>query len=502
MKRTPTAVLARALPALLLAASAFLGGSGAGAQSRAPRFEPGSCAFRLPQGQVAGRTVRCGFVVVPERRDRPDGRRLRLAVAVLKSPAARSLRDPIIYLNGGPGGRSQPVMDMMKGWFFEDFAGRRDVIVYDQRGIGASTPTLSCPDLEPQESGPLPPQEEAQRYVEDALACRDRLEARGVDLGAYGTAESAADVDDIRRALGYDTLNLYGSSYGTLLAQRVMRDLPRSVRSVVLDAVVAPEASFVVGLSANVSRSLRGVFTACAADARCAAEHPDLAGRFSRLAARLDAEPLSFRAGGETMSVTGSTLVEALALMLYATDAIPLVPRLVDDVERGDLLLLRALIGAGGEVSASVDTGVQLSVLCRDIVPRGRLEAVAAANLGALPAVRRAIAPSQEAFFGVCERWGTVPDSSSRRAVVSAIPTLILSGALDPVTPTSYARAVARGLSRATLVEFPGGGHGQVAPTASGECAVAIMAAFLAEPARRLDASCAARFPLKFGSVR
>ena len=198
--------------------------------SEIPRFEAADCPF----GSPANVTVHCGYLVVLEDRAQSGGATIRLAVAILKSDNPQPAGDPLIFLNGGPGAHA--LMDLPR--FVNNFRLllvdlNRDVIIFDQRGVGLSQPALECPELVPSliaraQGQALTLGEERAPY----LACRDRWLSEGVNLAAYTTAESAADVNDLWRTLGYRQVNLYGISYGTVLAETVMRDYPDGIRSV------------------------------------------------------------------------------------------------------------------------------------------------------------------------------------------------------------------------------------------------------------------------------
>src|SRR5207249_7703609 len=172
----------------------------------------------LPAGQVEGQTVACGYLVVPERHAQPDGRTIRLAVARFASRQRDPVADPLVYLAGGPGESVQRLIGMFTGALAAAFTADRDFIAFDQRGVGRSQPALDCPELAAQyledAARALGAREEGDHTVAAARRCRDRLAAQGVDLAAYTTAESAADVDALRAALGYRQVNLLGVSYG------------------------------------------------------------------------------------------------------------------------------------------------------------------------------------------------------------------------------------------------------------------------------------------------
>src|SRR5439155_13420646 len=178
--------------------------------------------------------------------------------------------DPIVYLDGGPGGQT---LRQAKRIFdnFASFAPDRDFVLFDQRGIGYSEPALDCPEHTQFLYDTLDQDDNSIRVVRDynasIRACHDRLVDQGIDLWAYTTAASAADVNDLRIALGYRTWNLLGASYGTRLGLAVMRSFPQGVRSVVLDSTIPPQLE--PGGGASFMRSLDVLFNRCTNDTSC-----------------------------------------------------------------------------------------------------------------------------------------------------------------------------------------------------------------------------------------
>ena len=245
-----------------------------------PRFIPAPCPFIPAADQAEGSTINCGFVAVPENRTRPHRRLIQLAVAIFKAPQAPT-RPPLLFLGGGPGSF---VLDdfgpRVSGSLARDLTAGRDFVMFDQRGVGFSEPALDCPELQDLkyraiESHPTRAQEDDDE-VEAAFACRDRLLGSGIELAAYNTAASAADVNDIRRALGYGQIDVWGLSYGTRLALAVERDFPEIVHSLVLDSALPPSVNQLVDRAANAERAFRVLFDGCAADVACASAYPDL----------------------------------------------------------------------------------------------------------------------------------------------------------------------------------------------------------------------------------
>jgi len=198
--------------------------------SYAPVFEPGECQFPIPEGV----TVDCGFVIVPENRYGDANDTIRLAVAVYRSRESSAADVPVIYLQGGPGQDAITFMNEDYSLLIEPVIQNRDFIVFDQRGIGFSQPNLDCPDLKTLYMQDLthqvPTSERTEKYTQTFSQCKEGLESQGVNVSAYNTLESAGDVRDIITALGYRQATLFGVSYGTRLAQAVMRPVEILVR--------------------------------------------------------------------------------------------------------------------------------------------------------------------------------------------------------------------------------------------------------------------------------
>jgi pimeloyl-ACP methyl ester carboxylesterase len=370
--------------------------------------------------------------------------------------------------------------------------------MFDQRGVGYSQPALNCPELSDLELRTLGThrtrEQETEDQVEAAFACRDRLLASGIDLSAYDTAASAADVNDVRIALEYGRLDVWGISYGTRLALAVERDFPEAVHSLVLDSALPPSINQVTDRAANAERAFRTLFDGCAADVACAAAYPNLETVFYGLVAEFNENPASFFAQdpdtGAVYNVllTGDRLVRTLNAALADPLLIPFVPLVAASLRAGDFTLIAqatSLLTFGGRGQS---TGMFYSVNCVDEVSRTSPEQVFAAQR----TVRREIveALNEDARFRICAGWGS--GQAPRRAgapVVSDVPTLILAGEYDPLTPATYAEIAARTLRNSSWFEFPGIGHAVVATS---PCGHAIMIDFLTAPTRTPEARCLA----------
>jgi pimeloyl-ACP methyl ester carboxylesterase len=469
-----------------------------------PFFEEAPCPFDLPNIVEEGRDVICGYVHVLEDHAAPNGPTIQLAIAIVKDDSAAHQDDPLIVLSGGPGQKTiQQAFDFAR--IIRPYARNRDVILFDQRGVGFSEPALDCPEYREALFATLDeadPVIAGETHVGSLLDCADRLVSEGHNLAAYTTAQSAADVDDIRRALGYEQVNLYGGSYGSLLAQAVMRDHPDNIRSVLIDSVVPIEKSLCVDTATNAANAILHLVDACAADASCNAAYPDLKDALFDAIDRLNADPLPIivtdpRTGDSYgMALTGDSIRDNLFTFLYDTSIIPILPQAIYDVYHEDYALMTQLSSARLARFDRLSTGMELSVLCTDDLI-GRTPADFVSQLESIPPqLAGRLDPEaavQFSFFGLCEEWPVEEaDPSIKDPLVSDIPTLVLAGEFDPITPPAYARLVASYLPNSYLFEFPGIGHGVVG---SGPCAQAIVRAFLDDPTTAPDAGCMADLP-------
>ena len=255
-----------------------------------PFFEPAPCAFPVP----AGYSPECGYLAVPQSRSLPDSPYIRLHVAIFRSLSASPAPDPVVHLAGGPGSSSLADARYLFNQGMDGILERRDFILLDQRGTGYSMPRLDCPERETLVPSLL--QDGFSQDIVDAFRrCRERLVSEGIDLTSYNSAASAADVNDLRQALGYAQVNLYGVSYGTRLALTLMRDYPGAVRSAVLDSTYPPQVNLYTALAPNAERAFNVLFDRCGADPACSRRYPDLRNTFYRLVDRLNTSPVAVR---------------------------------------------------------------------------------------------------------------------------------------------------------------------------------------------------------------
>lgn len=507
MRRTVSLIFVIA-SALTLAACSHASKQSAPTPTTAPpaaRFANASCTAPLPAGQTAA-NVRCGVLTVPENREVSDGRTIQLAVAILKSTSPTPDPDPMLYLSGGPG---QANLTGNMQWFSRNWAAplqaNRDLVFFDQRGTGLSRPLLTCPEVDTAFktalAANLTAEEESNGQVAVMRQCHDRLAREGVDFTAYSSKESAADVADLMQALGYDRYNIYGVSYGSRLALEVMRDHPQHVRSVVLDSTVLPQGSGPAAQAASFDRAINVMIAGCKANPACAKAYPTLEQTFFDLVNKANASPITVEpkdpATGEptTVVVNGDRILAGAFSAFYNTSLLPLLPFAANAIADGNTAILTtvaAQVATNGDVAQAMGE----AVTCNDVTMSLTPQEVATAIAGVRPAILAAhIGITDDADLksaqDLCRAFGiTQVGTQERQPVVSDVPTLVLAGEYDPITPPANGRTVADAFSHSFYFLFPGSGHGELFERS--DCALALAASFFNDPAKAPGAGCIA----------
>jgi pimeloyl-ACP methyl ester carboxylesterase len=393
--------------------------------------------------------ARCGQLEVYENRAARSGRKIALRIVVLPSLLQPPLADPVFLLAGGPG---QSIVQAARQLAFTSRLRRkRDVVLVDQRGTGGSN-ALSC-DLGDRTDLPL---FDDQMRPDRLRECLAHLPG---DPRFYTTDAAMADLDDVRDALGDARINLWGGSYGTRAALVYMKMFPTRVRAVVLDAVAPYENRLPLYMARDAERALRMLEGDCAKTPDCAAAFPDLPQRLASLVARLEAAPATIRlrhpiTGQEVDArITAETFLALIRLSLYSSDLAAMIPFVVTRGEAGDFGPFAAMAeqGTSKELTKVTSIGLFFSVVCAEDVPFIRPDE--------LPRSGWFAAQSQR-MVDTCSFWphGEIP-RDLREPVVSDVPTLLLVGALDPVTPPEWAQTAAKTLRRSRVVVVPGVAH-------------------------------------------
>lgn len=466
-----------------------------------PEFVVGQCDYPIPPGFE----VECGTVAVPEDWQTGDGA-VELAVAVFASTAEEPAPDPVVYLEGGPGGHALETLVYGGLDLYSALLERGDVVVFDQRGAGRSEPELGCQEVtevvrELEDIAIIEDEEAEARYLDALAECRDRLEGEGVDLRDYNSFNNAHDVEALRQALGYDQWNLLGISYGTRLGLEVLRQHPDGVRSVVLDSVYPPEVDSAAENPQSFIDSYERVVAACAAEPECGDEG-DLAQRFEELVSQFQVEPVQVtvqdfvNGTSDEMYLTGDALIGVITQALYSPAWFSDLPELAADLESGRTTVVEQFLSQQRSTEQFFSDGMFYAVTCHEEIAYSDPDSVVDPPdpFGLRETFDLASNTGTNAFE-TCEAFANGRAAPvANEPVVSDVPTLLLAGEFDPVTPVSWAETAADDLSNSFLVVSESASHGLT----GSECVTGIVLAFLDDPSSEPETGCLAEESVEF----
>ena len=423
----------------------------------------------------------CGKYEVYEDRVARAGRKIALNLILLPASSAKPVADPLFYLAGGPGGAATAYASEK---FMNGLRRNREVVLVDQRGTGDSNP-LNCPssgskeDMRGYFGEPFP--------TERIRACRAELE-KVANLKLYTTSIAMDDLDEVRGALGYERINVYGGSYGSTAALVYLRLHPEHVRTVAVFGVAPPDAKLPLSFARSVQDAMNRLFADCAADSACHEAYPNLESEFKTVLSQFDKGPVQmkvpnvFSGQEQEVTVTRDAFVDGIRQLFYVPNAASALPALIHLGAQGNL---GALIGTAFQVVVQIDLriarGMQFSVICSEDTPFITEADIKQSSANSFYGDART-----RPTMGACAEWprATVP-ASFLDPIKSDAPVLIVSGELDPVTPPWLAEPVARNLPHSRHVIIHNGTHN------SYECVEGVVADFIDKgTAQGLDTSC------------
>jgi pimeloyl-ACP methyl ester carboxylesterase len=449
-------------------------------------YAEAKCPMTIPKGVK----VDCGYMTVPENREDPNSNKIKLAVARIHSTSAHPKPDPVVQLEGGPGYSS---LDGIENYAESSVLGERDLIIWDQRGLGFSKPNLNCPETDEAVwtmfSTADPAKQEETGISDSVRACRKRLVGDGVDLDGYDTIQNAADLADLRKALGIKEWNLRGVSYGSALAIETARSHPEGIHSVLLDSVVPPDGPFGgVARGESALLSFGELAKACADDPACDAKYGSVTELIRKVAAKFDAKPFALtipdpQTGKDRhVLLTGDDIWAGLFNAMYDESLIPIIPNAMQQILDGNTAIVTQLASQGIPFVTDQYEAMTLSVDCADrerLQDPDSLEPFIAEHPELDTLVRL------EADETECAGWDVKPNSTGfnellKKEDAHGIPFLVMEGRFDPVTPNAGTERVAKALGTTALL-FPNAGHGAVG---SSDCARQIYIDFMDDPSK------------------
>lgn len=386
-------------------------------------FDLGPAVFKGPGGQTV--EVENGEFQVPEDRADPKSRSIALRYVRFRSTAASPGR-PLVYLAGGPGGSG---IGTARGPRYPIFLALRavgDVIAFDQRGTGASN---AIPPIRPADASVVPLTREGLTawYRAEVVRCFALWEEQRVAIRAYNTRESAHDLDDLRRHLGADKLDLWGISYGTHLAQAALKYHGDRIGRVALASLEGLDQT--VKRPARIDDYLARVDALIGTDREARAAFPDLPALMRRVHERLDREPMTIPVAGGSRALGAFPLQMVAGGLIKNPSSLVRLPLLYAGVDAGAPAALAALGGmAGGlpTVSGMSDAMDLASGISKPRLAQVRAETKTAVLGDALN-------------FPMPHILGAVPGidlgADFRKPIRTRVPALLISGTLDGRTP-------------------------------------------------------------------
>jgi pimeloyl-ACP methyl ester carboxylesterase len=407
------------------------------------------------------------YLIVPENWEKPNGKTIKIAVAILKSTEDNADSNPIVYIEGGPGAGA---IKGIAGWFSHPLRKKSDIVLIDVRGTGFSFPKF-CPDLgknflEILAKNQNKKQDEQQKAVA-AMLCKEDLINRNIDINAYNSKSIAKDLNALKNLLKYKNWNVYAVSYGTYTAQVYANDFPQDIKTLLLDSSISDISQYYNLNTQNYISSLDKVFEDCANNPDCNKKYPNLEATYFATIAKLEKKPITVKVDKKIIPTGNFTynaedFKVAIQQSLYQKKLIPLIPLLITEFNNGNKSTLSALVSSFSG-ALSFDYGAYYCVTCNEAIPFNSI-AQFDKNADKYKNLQGGLSFYKSDFL-VCEKWnlGTVKKTilSNDLSNLSALtaPVLVFAGKFDPITPEENGKVTVEKFKNGFLVEAPISGH-------------------------------------------
>jgi len=433
-----------------------------------PRVETVPCKFTVDAslGLTEGTGYTCGDLVVEENREAHTGR---IRVHFIRFKAATAGTGATIYLDGGPGGDGQGIVDYIAYLgpsFLNALTVDGDFVTFSQRGTALSTPYLNC-------------------------MTGDCSDFAGIaDIPSYNTAYNADDVEDLRTTLGLDHWNVYGISYGSRLGLEVIRRHGDHLRSALIEGIVPPTIVWPAAVPSSFYSGLSALNQSCMDAGACGTTYGDLLSKFWTGVDALNTTPVNISVQGNSVPLDGNSYAYLMFEMLYSRSSYPWLPVVINDlaVSRTDRIESFLATWLGRDFGGDISMGLYYSVVCGELYNPADPNASANENAGT---PQRFIDMFNDS--GIAAQCSQFPkgnlQSTLKQAVTSNVRTFVSSGRLDPITPPPNAVLAASTLSNSFNVVHENSGHGATLQSACGQ---QNLQAFFTDPTATIDTSCAA----------
>jgi pimeloyl-ACP methyl ester carboxylesterase len=414
---------------------------------------------------IAGQPAECGSLPVYENRDTRTGRMIDLKIAVIKSSNSQPAKDPVFLLSGGPGVAATEDTGNLRllAYLQQD----RDVVLVDQRGTGGSH-QVTAP-TSPDWSG-LSPSEIEQAY---AAWIQKELPRLDMDMRYYTTSVAMDDLDEVRQALGYEKINLFGGSYGATAAQYYLRQHEEHVRSVVLLSGSVGNVHIWERQAANAQKALDATFSLCESDPACHSAFPDVEAEFAALLERLDEKPIDIEWEGGTLTLTRDLFAAKVEDMTRDARRAASLPRLIHRAYALDDWQTFGNASWGDWT----DLMMGYSIQCNEEWAAFSPEEVARLGQGSYLLGWNLFRANKYTIICKYLPEGTTPKAGSGQPV-SQVPVLLFNGSLDPLDPPENVAGSQEIWPNSLALTLPFTGH-SISDVTTGGCVLRIARQFI-----------------------
>jgi pimeloyl-ACP methyl ester carboxylesterase len=423
--------------------------------------------------------IKCGSINVPVDYENPENGTMNLAYLVLACNGPACKDDPLVFLQGGPGGSATALSEF---WQSSPLRTDRDIILVDQRGTGYSN--AQCPWLGESYfnilKADLTPEEETIRILEKTAVCKEEMKEKGLRAHIFNSIVSVKDLERLRLVLNYNEWNLYGASYGSRLALTYMREQPEPIRAVIMQGIFPPEVNMYENVLTNFKRSLELLMTKCENEPYCNSAYPNFRSGYWELLSKLRTDPVELSDG---FVLNAQDFILLSHFMLYQASTAGRIPAIVSSLET-DTPNLEFELGILRNTLNIINGPVYLSVMAYEELPFSGLKHISD-ELQNSPELD----PGHALFMGdpvVLSNWHSfrAPPIESI-PVKSDLPVLLLNGELDPITPPTNAKELERHLLNLDKYTFANQGH-----SFFNTCFFQMTRSFLNDPAKELIGNC------------
>lgn len=428
--------------------------------------------------------MQCGVITVPEDHNNPNGKVLQISYVVIPAKDASSKEFPMIYLSGGPGAASL-VAQQIKRWSNSSIRKNRDIILFDQRGIGYSSGlpnlhqefyTIFSKDIH---------EDEEQMLIDEMMANYKEICAdQNIELQHYNSFQNAMDVGILMDHLVYAKYNLYGVSYGTRLARIIQELYPESLNSVMLNSPNPIVGDLLVDRLMSYSLALGRILDYCTNDSVCHTSYPNLEERYLTAINTLKQNPLELDIDGKAFFLNAQDGLYFLRRKLYGSDSRTAIPLLIQEIENGGGPMIKNLIQ--NEFKSNYNFLMWLTVERSEMYNPENTTDVINEVYESLPLLPAKLGLFSSCYLAMSKLHDSTISEKQKTFKTSKVPTMITVNQYDPVTPPENGQILLQGLTNGQLFILDEGGHGG----GNIECRYEVMSDFMNNPSLALDTSC------------